>query len=184
MKLDKAIQERYSCKKFSDKKPNWREITQCVDAMRYAPMAAKYYSLKFILIDNKEKIEKLAQASQQPFIADAPYVLAVITNPSRTIKAFPDRADKYLKQQAGAAIQTFLLKIQETGLATCWIGHFVDEMIKKELAIPDSSDIEAIFPIGYPKNKPKLSKKIELDKVMYFNTHGNMHIKTYKKFSA
>ncbi len=129
MQLDKAIQQRYSYKKFNDKKPNWRTIIECIDAARYAPMAGKNYSLNFILVDDEKIIDKLAEAAQQDFIKQAKFVVAVVTNPSKTKNLFEERADRYLKQQAGAAIQNFLLKIEENGLATCWIGHFADKQV-------------------------------------------------------
>jgi nitroreductase len=60
MDLSKAIRSRKSVKKFSTKKPDWRDIIECVDAARYAPMAGNNYSLKFIIIDDKETIEKIS----------------------------------------------------------------------------------------------------------------------------
>jgi nitroreductase len=184
MQLDKAIQERYSCKKFSRKKPNWRKIIECIDATRYSPMAGNHFSLRFILVDNKERIKKLAKASQQNFFEDVSYVLAIVTDPSITENSFENRAERYLRQQAGSAIQNFLLKIQEKGLATCWIGHFVDNKVKSILSIPKESFVEAIFPIGYEAKKPKLKKKINLDNVLYFNTHGNKHLRLPKKLNS
>jgi nitroreductase len=156
--LNKIIHNRRSIKKFSSKKPDWRTIIECIDSMRYAPMAGNNYSLKFILVDDKEKINKLAKASQQDFVGDAKYVLVVCTTPERTEIAYEERAKNYLKQQAGAAIQNFLLKITEEKLATCWVGHFVDNEIKSILDIPKDMHVEAIFPIGYAYEKPKEKK--------------------------
>ena len=59
MDLDKVIHSRKSTKKFGDKKPDWRDIIECIDAMRYAPMAGGNFSLKFILVADKEKITKV-----------------------------------------------------------------------------------------------------------------------------
>ena len=56
--LDKIIHNRRSVKKFKSTKPDWRTIIECIDAMRYAPMAGNNYSLKFILVDDKDKINK------------------------------------------------------------------------------------------------------------------------------
>ena len=56
MDLTKAIQSRRSVRKFKDKKPNWRDIIECIDSMRYAPMAGNNFTLKFILVTDEEKI--------------------------------------------------------------------------------------------------------------------------------
>lgn len=184
MELDKAIHSRKSTRKFKNKKPDWRDILECIDAMRYTPMAGNNFSLKFILVDNKEKIQKISEAAQQPFIAETDYVLVVYSNPSRTLNSFKEKGKIYLGQQAGAAIQNFLLKIEEKSLATCWIGYFVEEQIKNELKIPKTSSIEALFPIGYEFKKRKKEKRIELDNVLSFNNSKNKKMKKLRELDV
>ncbi len=182
MELDKAIQKRHSVKKFSSKKPDWREIIECIDGARYAPMAGNNYTLKFILVDDEEKITKISEASQQPFISQAKYVVVVCSNPSRTINEYGDSGKEWCRQQAGAAIQNFLLKIEEAGLAACWIGYFVEEQIKRELKIPAEINVEALLPIGYEYEKPRVRKaKIDLDRILYFNSYNQKKMKSPKK---
>ena len=181
MELDKAINSRKSVKKFKDKKPDWREIIECIDVMRCAPMAGNSFTLKFILVDDKEKIKKISEAAQQSFITQADYVLVVCSNNSRIINSFGKKGEIYSRQQAGAAIQNFLLKIQEKNLATCWIGHFVEEQIRRELRIPDNINIEAVFPVGYASTLGKPKRKISLDEVLYFNKYKNKKMRNPKK---
>ncbi len=180
MDLDKAIQNRHSVRKFKSKKPNWREIIECIDAMRYAPMAGNNFTLKFILVDDSEKIQKLAEASQQPFISQAHYVVVVCSNPSRTKNAYGKRGEMYCRQQAGAAIQNFLLKIQEAKLATTWIGHFVESQVKRILKIPEDINVEAFFPIGYEEGKTSKKRKIDLQTTMHYGAYGERKKKRSK----
>ena len=185
MDLDKAIQSRTSTKKFSSKKPDWRDIIECIDAARYAPMAGGNYTLKFILVDNKEFIKKIAEASQQDFIAKAHYVVVVCSNPSRLVNAYGKQGENYTRQQAGAAIQNFLLKIEESGLSTCWVGHFVESQIKKTLRIPEETNIEAIFPIGYEYEKKHSKRaKIDLNNILYFNEYEQKKMKEPNKLDV
>ena len=181
MEINKAIQTRRSVRKFNSKKPGWRDVIECVDAMRYAPMAGNNFSLKIILITEKEKIEKLANYAQQSFISETKYVVVVCSNPKRTQNLFKEKAEIYLRQQAGAAIQNFLLKIHEKGLATCWIGHFMEDKVKNLLKIPDDLNVEAFFPIGYEYKKPLTRKaKIDLDSVIYFDLYKNKRMRKEK----
>jgi Nitroreductase len=182
--LDKIIHARRSVRKFKSTKPDWRKIIECIDSMRYAPMAGNNFSLKFILVDDEKKIDELAKASQQQFISEAKYVLVVCTTPTRTELSFEERGKNYLKQQAGAAIQNFLLKITEAKLATCWIGHFVDDEVKDILAIPKDIQVEALFPIGYALKKPESKRIIDLDNVLYFNKYGNKKMNEVPKIDA
>lgn len=185
MELDKAIQSRKSVRKFISKKPDWKKIIECIDGARYAPMAGNNFTLKFIVVNDKEKIQKIADAAQQPFISQVHYLVAVCSNPSRTINAYKNCGEKFLRQQAGAAMQNFLLKLQEADLSTCWIGYFVESIIKRELKIPENVNVEAIFPIGYELEKPKIRKtKIDLDRILYFERYGNNQMKNSKEIDV
>lgn len=186
MQLDKTIQSRKSVRKYSSKKPDWRDIIECIDACRYAPMAGNIFSLKFVLVSDKDKIEKLAEAAQQPFVTNAEYVVVVCSNPSRTINAFEERGKMYIKQQTGAAIQNFLLKMTEKGLATCWVGHFVEYLVKDAISIPDNVEVEAMFPVGYesPLPKQKSKMRIVLDRILYFDKYGKKQMKKGEGINA
>ena len=185
MELDEAIKNRRSVRKFKDKKPNWRDILDCIDSMRYNPMAGDNFTLKFILVDDKEKIEKLAKAAQQDFMSETKYVLIVCSDPARTVNAYEERGEIYCRQQAGAAIQTFLLKITEVGLATCWIGHFIDEQVKRELKIPEKINVEAMLPIGYEFKEPVTRRiKSNLDNALYFNIYKNKKMRKIRKIEG
>ena len=180
MDLNRVIKSRHSVKKFKEKKPDWRDIVECIDAARFAPMAGSNYSLKFILVSNKNIIEQLADAAQQPFITKAHYVVVACSNPSRTVNAYGKKGEDYVRQQAGAAIQNFLLKLEESGLSTTWVGHFVDEQVKKSMKIPEHIQVEAFFPIGYESGiaKTKQKRKIELDQVLFFEEFGKRRMGT------
>ena len=159
MNLDKAIKMRHSVRKFSSKKPDWRDIIEAIDASRYAPMAGGNFSLKFILVDDKNKIGKISDACQQDFIKSAHYVVVVCSNTSRTLNAYGEQAGAvYARHQAGAAIENFLLKIQDFGLESCWVGYFVEDQIKEILGIPKNLDVEAVLPVGFEFEKKRVRK--------------------------
>jgi len=179
MELDKAINSRKSIRSYKPRKPDWRDILECIDATRQAPMAGGIFSQQFLIINEAKIINKIAEYSSQDFISQAKYVVLFITKPGQTTLNFKARAKKYLPQQAGAAIQTFLLKLTELNLSTCWIGHFNEKQIKLELRIPEENTIEAIFPIGYSNDKPKSHPpKSDLYTLLYFNRWGNKRMKT------
>ncbi len=184
MELDDAIKERSSVRKFSTKKPDWRDVIECIDACRYAPMAGNNFTLKFIVIDDKEKIQKIAEACQQDFVSQVHYIVVACSQPSRTLNAYGKRGETFVRQQAGSAIQNFLLKITEKNLATCWVGYFVEEQIKRILKIPENVQVEAVFPIGYKsqelKGKAKRAK-IDLDNILYFNVYKNKKMRVPRK---
>lgn len=184
MELNRAIKTRRSIRKFSSRKPNWRDIIECIDSTRYAPMAGNNFSLKWIIVSDGEKIQKIADAAEQDFIAQAQFVVVVCSNPSRTVNAYGDRGKKYINQQAGAAIENFLLVVNDRKLATCWIGHFKENLIKHELKIPEDVEIEALFPVGYESGETKKKQKIDIDSILYFNEYKQKRMKPLKKIEV
>lgn len=186
MQLEKAIRLRKSVRRYSSKVPDWRDIIECIDSARYAPMAGNNFTLRFVLVSDKDKILKLGEASQQSFVAQAKYVVVIYSDTSRTVSSFEERGDMYSRQQAGAAIQNIILRLVEKKLATCWVGHFVDSIVKETLSIPENFQVEAMLPIGYesPLPKQKQKQKLELDRVLYFNKHGNKYMRKIPRVEA
>lgn len=174
MDLDKVIKNRKSVRRFKDKKPDWRPILEAIDAAKYAPTAGNIFALKFILVESPESIQKIADASQQNFITQAKYVVVATSDPKILKNSYPEDYKKYQHQQAGAAIQNFLLALEERKLSTCWIGYFVEDQIKTELRIPENVDIIAVFPIGFDnENKKTRRQKPDLEEFILFDNYKN-----------
>ena len=184
MRVIDAIKQRKSVKKFMSHKVDWRKIIRALDAVRFAPMTGNLFTMKFILVKDKEKIQNLAEACQQGFVANACYVVVAVSDDSRVKRCYAERGSKFARQQAGAAMQNFFLSVQEAGLATCWVGHFVEEIIKRELKIPANAQVEALFPVGYEFEKSQRKKKIDMDNILYFNNYNNKKMKNIKKLDT
>lgn len=178
MELEEAIKKRKSCRNFSVKKPNWRDVVQVLDYARFAPMAGNLFSVKFIVVSDKEKIEKIAEACQQEFVGKVHYLIVVVSDRESVKKNYDFFEKEFGAQQAGAAIQNILLGITEKGLATCWVGFFDENIIKKTLSIPEKMCVEAVLPIGYEHAfmKGREKEKINLDSIVFFEKYGKKHM--------
>ena len=185
MNIDKVIKERHSCRRFSTKKVKWQDIIEAIDAANLAPQAGNISVIRFILIDNQDTINRLAKACQQDFIVNAPYVVAVCTDKTQLERSYEERAEMYARQQAGAAVENFLLKITDLGLASCWVGAFVDDEVKDILEITkpyEDISVEALLPVGYEMpGKAKSPRKPVLDNVLWFNVWKNKFMKVPRK---
>lgn len=181
MQLANAIKTRKSVRRFLDKKPDWRKIIRAIDMARFAPAAGNQFASKFILIKDKNKINELAEAAQQGFIRQAHFVVAVVSDDSKLKRSYDKRGEKYTRQQAGAAIENFLLALNDLGLATCWVGAFVDSQVKRILEIPAELTVEAIFPIGKETKAilvpHKQKTKPDLENILYFDKWKNKYMK-------
>ncbi|MFH1521580.1 MAG: nitroreductase family protein [archaeon] len=174
MKLDDAIKQRRSIKRFDLKKPDWRKIIRAIDVARFAPCAGNQFVTRFILVSNEKKIKELSAASQQDFVGTAQYIVVAVSDDSHLIRDYGKRGTRYCSQQAGAAIENFLLALVEQKLVTTWVGHFYEEQVRRTLGIPEGLHIEALFPIGIEtKIKTREKRKMNLDHILYFDKWKN-----------
>ncbi len=182
MELDKAIKERHSVRKFSTKEVDWKDILEAIDYARLAPIAGNVQAIKFLIVSDQEKIQQLAEASQQNFLSTAKYIVAVCTDSSQDVRSYGERGEMYCRQQAGAAIENFLLKITDLGMASCWVGAFSDSTVKHILRIPEEIFVEALLPIAY-EMPPKMKQRIkpDLQNMLYFDVWKQKRAQPLKK---
>lgn len=171
MKLTDAIEKRMSIRKFKDKKVKFGDVLEAINAALYTPLAGNISTLKFVIVTEPDTKQKIAEHADQLWIADADTIVVVCSDTTHLKTIYDERAHDYAKQQVGAAIQNFLLRITDLGLASCWIGAFLEHEIKNVLKMKgDDLSVEAILPIGHPgektkaKNKPSLESAISWEK--------------------
>jgi len=172
MKLDDAINSRCSCREFNKKGVKWEKILDAIDSSSKIPFAGNINNLQFIIVENKETKNKLAEHSQQHWIADAPFIIVVCSDEGRLEKLYNERGKIYSRQQAGAAIQNLLLKLTDLKLSACWVGAYSDELIKQLLKIPGHINIEALIPVGNQKKATKKCKKLPLESLINWEIWG------------
>lgn len=184
MEFDKVIKERKSVRKYITKAPDWREIMEAINVGLQGPLAGNIGSVRFILVSDREAILKLKEACQEEFVADSHYVVVVCSDPKDVVRAYDERGEIYVRQQAGAAIENFLLKLVDLGLSGCWIGDFVEEQVKTIVRAPPHVYIEAIIPIGYSADKSPRKRKPSLDMALYFDRYKSREMKPKKQVEA
>jgi len=173
MKLRDAIEDRADVKRFDLKKPDWRKVIRAIDAARFAPCAGNHFSTRFILTEDEDVISKLSGSCQQSFVGKSKCAVVVVSDDKGLVRSYGERGERYCKQQAGAAIQNFLLALGDEKLVTSWVWYFDEVQVRRVLDIPDGVNIEGIFPIGRPtKIRAKEKRDVKLENVLFFGKYG------------
>ena len=172
------VKKRQSTRRFLDKPVERDKIERCIEAARLAPSATNTQPWKFIVVDNPELREKVANktfnqiVSFNRFSLQAP-VLTVITSNRMN---FSNKITQTLKNREltpidiGIATEHICLQAAEEGLGTCFMGWFDEKGVKKLLNIPASKRVELIIAMGYPASdiiRTKTRKK--LNEIMTYN---------------
>jgi len=182
MDFQKVIEKRASIRHFSQRKPTIEKINALIIAANIAPAPGNLYILRYLIIEDPEKIKKISECCQQPFIAKAPYVVIFCSEDKQIKKMYDKRAERYIKHHVGAAVENYLLKATDLGLASCWVGAFSETSLRNLLRIPDSFEIEVVLPTGYEefKGKTKQRKKYALYNRLFFHAWGNRFHKPFR----
>lgn len=175
MDVQKAILNRRSVRDFNSKPVEFEKLTLVLEAASYAPSAGDLKDFKFIVITNKNLIKEIAESSQEQYwIAKAPVLIVVLSDYSKTKELYKERGERlYSVQNSAASIQNILLSSHGLGLSSCWVGSFDENKIKTLLQIPDNVRPQAIIPIGYSDDQPKIDKEPDLQTMVYFNGFGS-----------
>jgi len=185
MKLTEALEKRRCVRMFKSKDVSEKDILNIIACSLNAPCAGGLFSVRAIVVNDKDKKNKIATACLgQEFIANAPYLIVVCSERKQTEKMYGKYANNYLKQQAGAAIENMFLKTVDLKLSTCWVGSFDENAIKRILDIPADVDVEVVLPIGYAHENPEERLKPELNSILRLNSYKAKPYKMTKKLDA
>ena len=170
MTVFETIKNRYSCRNYKAKPVPEEKLKKVLEAARLAPSAHNSQDRKFIVVRDKKKINQLAEAAGQSFIAEAPVVItAVSLNPEDLLSS---GVHAYAVDLA-IAIDHMTLVATEEGLGTCWIGAFSQEEVKSILNIPGEFKVVALLPLGFPADKPKPKSRKGLEEIISENNFLN-----------
>lgn len=173
MDFDNVIEERHSVRAFKPKKVKFGDILEAIDCAIKGPFAGNKNNLKFLIVEDEKTINLLAKHTNQGWINEAKAVILVCSDDTQLEQQYGERGKDYSRQQAGAAINTLILKLTDLNIDSCWVGSFDYEIIKELLKIPQSIHIEAIIPVGYEKGTCKKPRKQELETVLRWENWNN-----------
>ncbi|MBI2452057.1 nitroreductase family protein [Candidatus Pacearchaeota archaeon] len=172
MDFDEVVRNRKSVRSFTDGKVGWRNIMDAVDSALQGPFAGNQNNLKFLIVEDKERIKEISAVCEQIWIAEAGALIVVCSEETHLENAYGERGRIYCRQQAGAVIQTVLFKLIDIGLSACWIGAYDDDALRRKLEIPKEILIEAIIPLGYQKGDVKKPNKKSLESALFWEKWG------------
>lgn len=176
MTFMELLNKRTSCRKYESIPVPKEIIMDCLEEARLSPSYHNMQPWNFIVIDDAEKIEQVANILTDPeskinrFTHDAKLFVAVTTE-VLPIPGFEDkRTYTYSEFDCALAAYTFCLAAAEKDLGTCMIGWYDQNKLKECLSIPEGKQVPVIIAVGYPLYKePRLKVRRPLDNMVYFN---------------
>ena len=176
--LDALIRARRSIRRFRPDPVDREKILSCLEALRLAPSAGNAQPWRLLVVDEPELKDKLATEAfsgiygMTKFAGRAPVLVVVLASLDLLTHHLGRRIQgtQFYLIDIGIAGEHFVLKAEELGLSTCWIGWFNARRVRKVLRIPRKYKIVALFPLGYAASRPPSpTKRNTLEDIAWFN---------------
>jgi SagB-type dehydrogenase family enzyme len=176
MSLEETLKNRESIRDFSSKPLTKEELSQLLWAVqgttrdwgaRTTPSAGALFPLEVYVVlkegvfhyspkdhslsrnleqDVRNQLAKTALGQDSVQKAPAVFVIAAVYE--RTSKKYGNRAERYVKMEAGHAGQNLLLQAVSLGLGAVPVGAFQDDKVKQVLNLPIDHEPLYLIPVG------------------------------------
>ncbi|GAB4178258.1 MAG: nitroreductase family protein [Roseiflexaceae bacterium] len=152
MEVFDAVRTLLAVRQFDSRPVPPEVVRQIIDAARLTGSSRNLQPWHFVVVDDPQMLATLGSIARSgPYIAQAP--LAIVVLIERTEFAISD---------ASRAIQSMALTAWAAGVGSNWVGWIgfggVDGA-RELLGIPDTYDVLAILPFGYPAAEIGQGKK-------------------------
>lgn len=156
MSILKIMSDRYTCRRYSDKKISDEDILKILEAGRVAPTSHNNQPQKLYVLKSEEAKAKLFKDFEYNYKAPCYIVCAYDTEEVW-------RNDLDGNRESGdidvAIVMThMMLMIEELGLGACWIGRVNPEKVRANLELPETQKVVAVFSLGYHREDDRPSK--------------------------
>ena len=165
-----CIMTRTSIRQYQDRPVEQEKVEQLLRAAMAAPTAVNKQPWHFYVLNTKEAINRLADASQRggDMVRSAALVVVVCGDMD---KALEGKAREYWIQDTSAATENLLLAAHALGLGAVWTGVYPMkervEMTTKVLNLPENLVPLCTILIGYPAESPTPKDKWKPENVTY-----------------
>ena len=161
-----AIFARRSIRKYTSDPVTDEDITRMLQAGMAAPTGGNRKPWHFIIIKNRETMDKLAE--NHPYgkmLFEAPLCIAVCGDPSLT-----PLPRNFVPQDCSAATMNILHAAVALDLGAVWIGLALDEhyeMARKFLGIPEDIIPHNLIAIGHPAEQKEPRTQYDETRIHY-----------------
>lgn len=165
-----CIKERRSIRKFKPEAVDRDTVMEIVEAAAYAPSWKNTQISRYVVIEDKSLIEKIASECVLDFTYNTKTMLGA---PQLVVQTYvagrsgyekdgsftTPKGDRWESYDAGIAAQTFCLAAHEKGVGTVILGIFDDDKVAKAIGLPEGQKVAALIPMGYPQGEAPAAPK-------------------------
>jgi nitroreductase len=160
-----CISSKFEVREFSKKQVPFEIRMKILEAARLTGSGLNTQHWRFIVIEDKERLKKLADDSMSgKWVIDANFAIIILTNPKYSFHLI----------DAGRVLQNMQMAAWNYGIGSGLYTKINESMLKRDFEIPDEFTPSVILGFGYPaKNFTNKTKdRLPIDKLVYNEQYG------------
>ena len=174
------VSSRQSVRGFdAERQVEKEKIARIVEAARLAPSACNAQPWSFVVVDEPELKNKVADATSSRilgmnhFTKQAPVHMLLVEEKVNLSSGFGGWVKKkdFAQMDLGIVAAHIVLAAQAEGLGTCIVGWFDEDKVKSLLNIPSSKRVWLDIIIGYGTQSLRKKSRKSTDSVLSYNTY-------------
>ncbi len=168
MDSKEMIIKRRSIRKYTDEFVPKDIIDSIMEETKFTQSWANSQPARFTIVQNTDMISTFAKNGVKGFVynintlknAKNVAVLSYVKGKSGNLGNHKDLSDKWSMFDSGIACQTFTLSAFAHGIGTCVMGVIDEEIIAKEIDLPEDEVVAAIITFGFPAEDGKATSRL------------------------
>ena len=146
MEFKDVVKNRYSCKKYSDRKVEPEKLEAILEAGRLAPTAKNLQEQHVYVLQSAEMLAKVDGVT--PCRYGAPTVLVVAFDKNNVFTYPGGKRDSGVEDATIVATHLILAAANE-GVDSCWVNFFDPEKLAADLNLPENEEVLMVMDLGY-----------------------------------
>lgn len=155
------------------------KLERILEAGRLAPSACNAQPWKFIVVDQPDLKNKIADCTSSKvlgmnhFTKQAPVHIVIVEEKAN----FTSSAGSLIKGKhfplidIGITAEHICLQAAAEGLGSCMLGWFDEPKLKKLLNIPKSKRVPLIITVGYPAKETREKRRKDISDIVSYNRY-------------
>lgn len=169
MDFEEVIKNRYSCKKYSDKKVEKEKLDKILEAGRLAPTAKNLQEYHIYVIQSEKNLKKVDEVTPCRYGAST---VLLVTYDKTNVFTYPGGSRNSGIEDATIVATHMMLAAKNQGVESCWINFLDPDITHKKFRLPAKEEVLMMLDIGYPAEdceiNPLHNKRKDLSETVTF----------------
>jgi len=173
MDFFEAVRRRHSYRGgFTDAPVPRQHLEKIVEAGIRAPSACNEQVASFVIVDDPQLLEQLAEIIDRPVCNTAKALIVCVADPRPVYKGL-----SFVAEDCAAAVENMFLAVTALGYATVWLDGVLRAgdkaaRIGRLLGVPEDKTVRIVLPLGVAVEEGRQKEKLAFDRRAWFNRHG------------